>query len=167
MVGDPPEQSTLRQSHRLVEHYTPDGMLGRLLLASVTGTLSGGAFLLAVFGLASFGFVWFLTGVLAAGVGVVAALLTILTLWPVYLSLIGNIESPERYGRAGPPSTMAAKRADDTDPSEILKRKYAAGELSDEEFERRLDTLLNADEITRRGSDGENAASKRTLRERN
>ncbi|WP_117591126.1 SHOCT domain-containing protein [Haloprofundus halophilus] len=167
MVGDPPEQSTLRQSHRLVEHYTPDGMLGRLLHASVTGALSGGAFLLAIFGLASFGFVWFITGVLAAVVGVVAALLTVLTLWPVYLSLIGNVDSPEKYGRTGSPSTPAAKRAADTDPSEILKRKYAAGELSDEEFERRLDTLLDADEVARRGSDGENAASKRTLRERN
>ncbi|WP_224336093.1 SHOCT domain-containing protein [Haloprofundus halobius] len=167
MVGRPPEQSTLRQSHRLVEHYTPDGTLGRVLLASATGSLSGGAFLLAIFGLASFGFVWFLTGLLAAGVGVVAALLTVLTLWPVYLSLIGNVESPEEYGRADSPSTPAAKRVADTDPSEVLKRKYAAGELSDEEFERRLDRLLNADEATRRGSDGEDAASKRALREQN
>lgn len=44
----------------------------------------------------------------------------------------------------GPPqdSNEAVQKED---PVELLKRKYASGEISEEEFERRLDTLLDID----------------------
>lgn len=39
---------------------------------------------------------------------------------------------------------LRSDRSTETDPVETLKRRYAAGELSDEEFERRLDQLMDA-----------------------
>jgi uncharacterized membrane protein len=45
-------------------------------------------------------------------------------------------------GAAAGDETSAA----DGDPVETLKRRYAAGEVGDEEFERRLDRLLRADD---------------------
>jgi hypothetical protein len=88
----------------------------------------------------------------------------------VYLSLIGNIDSPEAYGRNGSKAAQSIAGTDeydegDAEPAEILKRKYAAGEISDSEFERRLDNLLDADEVTRRLRNAD--ASKRVLREKN
>ncbi|UIP00028.1 SHOCT domain-containing protein [Halobaculum sp. CBA1158] len=44
---------------------------------------------------------------------------------------------------AGESSTVSDP--DDADPLVRLKRRYADGEISDEEFERRLDRLLDAD----------------------
>ncbi|KTG11174.1 hypothetical protein AUR64_05555 [Haloprofundus marisrubri] len=174
MVGPSTEQSTVRKAHRLVEHYTPDSTFGRLLLASATGAFTGSALLFSLFGFGSLGFGWFFVGLLALGLSIVAGLLTVLVLWPVYLSLIGNLDSPQSYGNAKPKSTRIystdsvdrtdrADSPDSSNPSEILKRKYAAGELSDEEFERRLDTLLNADETTRRAR--KSNTSKHVLRE--
>ena len=46
------------------------------------------------------------------------------------------------------------RRTDSTDPIEGLKRRYAAGELTDEEFEARVETVLgakSADRATRSG----------------
>ena len=137
-MNDAPDDSTLRALHRLVEHYTPDGALGRTLLG-------GTALLLAPFlffgGIAGLGgassFAAFVLALFAAVLGVPALLVGVLTLWPVYLSLIGNVESAAAYpdGAAGP--------AEERETAEdILKRRYAAGELSQEEFERRLDSVL-------------------------
>ncbi|NLV09628.1 MULTISPECIES: SHOCT domain-containing protein [Halomicrobium] len=37
---------------------------------------------------------------------------------------------------------------DDTDPVEVLRERYARGELSEEEFESRLDRLLATEDVT-------------------
>ena len=130
--------------HEHVEHYTPDGPLGRLLFTLVSGSLGVGALVFAVFSLVSFtfGFLAAVIAVLSASVGLVACLLAIVVLWPVYLSLIGNVESAASYAQAD--ATGSSATADD--PVEILKREYAAGNVSDEAFERRLDALLDAEE---------------------
>lgn len=142
------DASTLRSVHRLLEHYTPDGMLGRVLLGGtalglapfvVIGSwvvLSGGA-LLPLLVMSLFALV---AGIAAFPVGIVA-------LWPVYLSLIGNIESPAAYGdeSAGGYADARDRRSGTPEsPAAVLKRRYAAGELGREEFERRLDDVMEA-----------------------
>ena len=45
-----------------------------------------------------------------------------------------------------------AAGTDEVDPLDRLKRRYADGEVSDEEFERRLDRLLDADSRAESGT---------------
>jgi len=132
--------STFRALHRLVEHYTPDGTIGRTLLGGTALLLApflffgGTSILLDPTSLFAFltGLVTFVVSIPALFVGLVAA-------WPVYLSLIGNVESPDLY-----PDGASAPDADDERESAeaILKRRYAAGELSREEFERQLNAVM-------------------------
>lgn len=164
------DTSTLRPVHRLLEHYTPDGTLGRLLLG--LGALGASAGLFFGGGLALLGgsLLEIAAGLATVGVGAGALFVGLATLWPVYLSLIGNVESPTDYPTttsrrqssvatrdAGP--SMSAKPADDESPEAILKRRYAEGEIDDAEFERQLETILSAeatgdwdDEPTRRAA---------------
>lgn len=147
--------------HALLEQYTPDGWLGRLLLGVTSGSVSGILLFLALYGLVTFTLLSVPGGLLALAGGVATGVLTVVTLWPVYLSIIGNVESADEYappaaaGRTGSvfegrssdaTATAATADAPDDDPVALLKHRYAAGELSDDEFERRLDRLLNADE---------------------
>jgi hypothetical protein len=152
------DTSTLRAAHRLLEHYTPDGTLGRLLLGLValgvtTGLALGG--LLSVLGAS---LLEVTAGVTAIGLGVGTLLFGLVTLWPVYLSLIGNVESPAEYDTSRSRRTRGsvAATADaslgassdahgDESPEAILKRRYAAGEIDDAEFERRLETVMTAE----------------------
>lgn len=149
-----------RRWHALAEQYTPDGALGRLLLAAVTGSVASfGLFLTLALLLSPPGPFAFLVGLLAGGATLLVTLLTAALLWPVYLSLIGNVESASEYRvGSGSPAGIDPGRAtslsgptaeSDDDALELLKRRYAAGELSEEAFERRLDDLLEADEAVR------------------
>ncbi|UPV99457.1 SHOCT domain-containing protein [Halorussus gelatinilyticus] len=153
-MNESPDHSTFRALHRLVEHYTSDGTLGRTLLGGTALLLAPFLFLGAssiLFGgttylpVAFFGLVSFVVSVPTFFVG-------LLTLWPVYLSLIGNVESPELYpdGASTPESDGERESAE-----AILKRRYAAGELSREEFERQLDAVMETS-----GGDGERATSR-------
>ena len=154
------DASTGRGLHRLIEHYTPQGTLGRVLLGVVALGLSPVLLLGAVAGMGGFfSLLPFVAGVLSLVGGVAAALVGVVALWPVYLSAIGNVESPADYmgGTAGrrrsPPASLDAEETD-LDAEELLKRRYASGDLSREEFERRLDTLLDGDERRRGGGRG-------------
>ncbi|MFC7080806.1 hypothetical protein [Halorussus caseinilyticus] len=112
-MNDSGDISTFRALHRLVEHYTPDESLGRTLLGGTALAFApflflGGATILyggAVFPILVFGLFSFLVSIPAFVVGV-------MTLWPVYLSLIGNVESAGAYpeGATGPGKTPRARR---------------------------------------------------------
>ena len=159
-----PDASSLRRLHRLLEHYTPDGTLGRLLL---------GVPLFALAPVLFFGGFAMLTGAMSLPVFVTglvfllsflpSLVLGLVCLWPVYLSLIGNLESPEAYPGTGRPAVRSDRRVD-TNPEATLKRRYAEGKITREEFEERLDALLDADE---RGRDGHRGRGRsRTTSER-
>ncbi|NHN57970.1 MULTISPECIES: DUF1707 domain-containing protein [Halorussus] len=156
---DSPDDSTVRALHRLVEHYTPDGALGRTLLGGPALLLAPFMFLGGVAVLGSAGsFAAFVTALLMVVLSVPALLVGVVSLWPVYLSLIGNVESAAAYpdGAAGPDDER--QTAED-----VLKRRYAAGELSQDEFEHRLDSVLATSE---RGDDSRPSGQSSGERER-
>lgn len=157
----PSPPSTGRRVHRLVEEYTPQGTLGRLLL----GLSAFGVSPVLVFGglsgmtpTGAVALLPFVAGLLALVGGVAALVVGVVTLWPVYLSLIGNVESPADYPVGAAGRRRSGREPTDADPDdaeELLKRRYAAGDLSREEFERRLDAILDAgDRRPDRGRDG-------------
>jgi uncharacterized membrane protein len=145
------DTSALRSLHRLIEHYTPHGMLGRVLLGGTAlglapflimgswAILSGGAILpLMVMSLFTL-----VAGIAAFPLGVVV-------LWPVYLSLIGNIDAPGAYSDVSSGARPDARGRRMETPEAVLKRRYAVGELSREEFERRLDGVMETGQQDRR-----------------
>ena len=144
--------------HDLVESYTPDGTRGRVGLAAVAGPVGVYVFMLA------FGFLvnpWIGSLVVVPAAAVAGTLLTtlaVLMLWPVYLAAIGRIDSPTAY-LDGP--------SDDPEPSpeERLKRQYERGLLSEEEFERELEAVLEGtDEDAETGQFASSVTSKETER---
>jgi hypothetical protein len=150
--------STARSFHRLVEHYTPDGTLGRALLGAPAILLAPFLFLGGIEILMNpTSLVSFLTGVFAFAFSLPTLFVGLATAWPVYLSLIGNVESPEKYPEAAskPGDDRESRNNPDT-PEEVLKRRYAAGELTREEFERRLDEVMGS-----AGSESAEMASRR------
>jgi uncharacterized membrane protein len=153
MVGRPSSEPELHRGHRLVEHYTPDGAIGRILLAIASGSLGVFSFGMTMAGLFSLGVLGVLIlAPLFAALTLGSTVLTVALLWPVYLSLIGNVESARAY----PESSSKVDdfgSSNENDPIEVLKRKYAAGKVSESEFERRLETLLGTEGSTSR-SDG-------------
>lgn len=156
--------------------YTPDGALGRLLLAAVAAPVAFVAFWLALVGVAAPGLLGTALGLFYGTLTVGGTLLALLVLWPVYLSLIGKVESAADY-RGISRSDGVVERSE-PDPVEVCKREYAAGELSEREFERRLETILGVEAVERaRGEagafdgraerdDGDRTRTERGLRDR-
>lgn len=146
MTGPHRSHSSLTTDlHRLLEQYTPNGAGGRLLFALVSCSAAG-FFLWAtvvVFVVAS-GLSWVLGTAFFGTIALLSSLLTVVVLWPIYLAAIGQIESATDYGESiANGSVNRSDRIDDTgtdanDPLEVLKQRYAAGKLSEAEFERRL-----------------------------
>ncbi|OIB55512.1 SHOCT domain-containing protein [Natrialba sp. SSL1] len=195
----PGSNSRSREWHALVEQYTPDGSLGRFLLGAPIGTIGFWFLLIALLEIPRGGItlgVLFWTPALL-GTSVAMMLFALLMLWPIYLSLIGNVESTDAYaesvtgesksagttpvsgstmGRTTSPaetttagtrsrSTRDATRSESgsSDPFEELKRQYTAGEISEEEFERRLEAQLDGDTgaSTDRASDDDTELTER------
>jgi uncharacterized membrane protein len=157
-----PDTSTPRAVHRLLEHYTPDGTLGRLLLGLTALGVTTGLALGGLLSMLGASLLEVTAGLAAIGLGVGTLLVGLVTLWPVYLSLIGNVESPADYPAVARGSrretTVGSADATGDAPEAILKRRYAAGELDDEEFERRLSAVLDPERVV-----GERAVSDRDV----
>jgi len=147
-MNESADTSTFRALHRLVEHYTPGGTLGRTLLGGTALLLAPFMFFGGIAGLGSAANVAaFVMALFGSVVGLPAFFVGILTLWPVYLSLIGNVESAAMY----PDGASKSRPTENRESAEaILKRRYAAGELSREQFERQLNAVLDTSESDRR-----------------
>ncbi|WP_436346283.1 SHOCT domain-containing protein [Natronorubrum sp. FCH18a] len=151
-------RSLVRRFRSRVEHYTPDGALGRWLLGSGVGTVGLWFFALAFFD----GTLSIFVSVLLLGLAAPLLLFAGLVLWPVYLSLIGNLESPDAYS-VGDGTTAEPDTASETggeDPLEVVKRRYANGEITEAEFEHRLENLLEVDSVERSGPDANGSRTK-------
>ena len=139
MVRPSSQLKPTRSWHRRIEQYTPDGLLGRLVFAGAMGPIITFFVWLAGLGILSSGLSSLLLLLFATVAGVGVTLLGLVVLWPVYLSLIGNIESPEAYSNGDSTGTLDVTDSDDSVAE--LKQQYAAGEMGDEEFERRQNQL--------------------------
>lgn len=136
--------------HELVEHYTPDGTLGRLLLTAVAGSVGGTALVLTIWVVAVALPFWPIIALAMAGGGLAGVGLSVVALWPVYLSLIGNVESPSAYpgGRASRAKSVA-RDADSAIPHRSRPRilevdhRYALGGHRVEFYERVADDILD------------------------
>lgn len=113
----------------------PTIALPRWKLSAVIGVLSLGLAMLAS----------------VAGLGSSLAPVAIITGWFILIPLVGllgsdlpMIESPERTDE---PVAEDVQTVGSKDPVEHLRERYARGELSDEEFERRLDRLLETEAV--------------------
>jgi uncharacterized membrane protein len=135
----PSRSATQHPWHERIEHYTPDKASGRLLLAIPTGSIGVYSLVWSVASLIISGF-WPL--LLVAGVSLGAIVFSLMMLWPVYLSLIGNIESAKAYSQAETTPSFEGSR---DDAIAVVKRQYAAGNISEAEFERRVGHLLTTD----------------------
>lgn len=170
-------ESFLTLLQQLVETYTPDGAVGRLLFGGLTGSV--GAFALYV----ALGFLLF-TGTtvgtllvvpLAALLGSVFGALSLTVLWPVYLSAIGRVESPQQYSRklrerangARPPRPSESESAtpNESSAAERLQSAYLQGAISEATFERELEKLL-ADSDSTEGADDPDSRAGDDLEER-
>lgn len=139
--------------HRLIEQYTPDGTLVRVLLAIVSGFSGGLAFDLAIVGLSTSNFFLSLFAPVAIFISLTVTIFTITILWPIYLSLIGEIESVDAYP-SGDAAPVPHKNGEPDTAIEMLKRRYAAGDISENEFERRIENLLQRDSTGQNITDG-------------
>lgn len=136
------DTSTLGSLHRLLEHYTPDGTLGRVLFAGCAGLVWPLLLFAAV--TAGSGIVGLVGSAIAFALLLATTAVGLVVLWPVYLSLIGNVERAADYPDADGRDRVADSDRDrDATPVDVLKRRYAAGELDHDEFERRLDRVVD------------------------
>ncbi|ELY90572.1 hypothetical protein C483_10946 [Natrialba hulunbeirensis JCM 10989] len=98
----PGSNSRRREWHALVEQYTPDGSLGRFLLGAPIGTIGFWFLLIALLeiprGGVTLGVLFWTPALLGASVAMLV--FAVLMLWPIYLSLIGNVESTEAYAES-------------------------------------------------------------------
>jgi len=113
--------------------------------------------LMGLIGVLSFGFTA-LFAVLGLGVAVPATFVTgFFILWPLVYVL------GEDFPLVESDTESDADDVSDEDPVETLRRRYATGEIDDTEFERRLDRLLETEEIPNDRSGG--SVAERTDRE--
>jgi uncharacterized membrane protein len=131
-----PPTATDRQIRGVLEQLLPDETRYRLLLG-VVGTVvsiavgtSGFNFMLGPLNLGVLEFIW---GALLAVGGAAGLLTSVVVLAPALLAIAS--------GRLADDGTAATP---DDDSVESLKRRYAEGEVDDEEFEQRLDRLLRS-----------------------
>lgn len=123
--------------YELVHRYAPETPAGRTAVAVLLSLLGVPSLVLGLIGLGGNigrGLVFLALGVLLT---VTAAQLT----WGVI-----------RQASAAPEANPATERETekvDGDPIERLRQRYAAGELTDEEFDQRLDRLVETEERER------------------
>jgi len=125
--------------HKQIEAYTPDHKRDRLLFAGVSGPVSVICLTLSLWGFFPLTAVSLLASILAIGIGSVAGALTLVVLWPVYLSYSGTIESVADY------SGGLSTETEHDESIDKLKHQYTTGEISTEEFERQLESSLHKD----------------------
>jgi len=107
----------------------------------VTGMMLGVFLAFGVDTIVIVGALWYIGQIPGATAGALsAAILGVFALW-----ILVRWVRLRRTDRPDTESADSTASRDQCTPFEQLKRRYAAGEISDAEFEERLDTLFDAD----------------------
>lgn len=107
----------------------------------VTGLMLGTFLALGVDTLIIVGVLWYVGQIPGATAGSVSiAILSIFALW-----VVGRWIRRRRMGHLNSDGSESTGSPEQRDPLEKLKQRYAEGEISEAEFEKRLETLLDAD----------------------
>ena len=117
----------------VIHRYAPKSPVGRTAVAIVASLIGTPAFVLGVVGL---------SGNVAAGV-------LFLLLSAITLTIAGQLtRGVVRQANAAPTANPSGEQLNEPveTPVETLRRRYAEGELSDKEFQHRLDQLLETEE---------------------
>ena len=127
----------------LVHRYAPQSPAGRTATAIVACLIGVPALVFGVIGLG----------------GNIAAGLLFLLLSTVTLGVAGQLtRGVVRQANAAPMDSLEdsqqTNEANET-PIETLRRRYAEGEIDDETFERRLDQLINTEELEQQATERE------------
>ena len=129
--------------YELVHRYAPHSPAGRTAIAIIGGLLGVPAFVLGLIGLS----------------GNVAAGLLFLLVSTVILGISGQLTlGVVRQANAAPASSPQDDQQTDTvteTPIETLRRRYAEGELDDKAFERRLNQLIETEELDQQTTERE------------
>ena len=137
--------------YQLVHRFAPTSARLRAVLAALLSTV-------AVLGAAG---TTIAGSIAAATFAVLVTVATAAVAVALGYGLVNQAEAaPEEANPAWQPSTTESEA--DADPIATLQQRYAEGELTDEEFERRMERLLDSGE---RSSTGRDAAG-RNERER-
>ncbi|SER55768.1 SHOCT domain-containing protein [Natrinema salaciae] len=121
----------------LVHRYAPEHPAGRTAVAIVASLIGVPTLVLGLVGLSG-----------NAAAGILLSAIGIATLTVAGQLTRGVVRQATAASRASP----TGERTDDVsveDPVETLQRRYAEGEIGDEEFHHRLDRLLESDEEDR------------------
>ncbi|GAB7017328.1 hypothetical protein JCM18750_01890 [Halostagnicola bangensis] len=141
----------------MIEEYTPDGTFGRSVFSLFSGSVAGYLLFVSLGFLVAPALLSFLIVPLAGIVGFGLAALTVLTFWPVYLSVIGRIDSPTDYSEELRDRSSQPFRDFRDQPSQSrtdrLKRQYQEGTISEDKLERELEHAFENSDLT--GSTGE------------
>ena len=143
----------LRVLHRRIEQFTPDSAGGRGLFAFTTTGFAGVSVWLAFLGLVLTGGLGALLSLIVLTVGAMVGLTGLVVLWPIYLSLLGHVESVSEYPRRTSSFDGLGEKTEEDEPLALLKHQYTSGTISEAEFERRLDQLLGTDRVSAERAD--------------
>ncbi|SDY31816.1 SHOCT domain-containing protein [Halobellus clavatus] len=129
--------------YELVHQYAPESPAGRTAVAIIASLIGVPALVLGLIGL---------TG--NAATGLLFLLVSVVTLVVAGQLTRGVVRQANAAPTAGPQNEREPNQASET-AIETLRRRYAEGELSDEAFQRRLDQLLETEDMERTTADRE------------
>ncbi|ELY86023.1 SHOCT domain-containing protein [Natrinema altunense] len=128
----------------LVHRYAPASPVGRTLVAIIASVIGVPTLVLGLLGLAD-----------NAAAGLLFLLMGVVTLTVAGQLTRGVVRQAASAGPEASPHETGTPDESDERPVETLRRRYAAGEISDDEFERRLDRLLETERQSRSADERE------------
>lgn len=131
--------------HGFIERYTPNDTSGRLLMAISSGSFGVYTLTWSVATFLTSGLLLPLTLLLVA-LSLGAISLSAMGFWKIYLTLVGDEESMKAHTQVNTVPSLEERRDDSL---AVVKQQYAAGHISEKEFEQRVENLLDADAKSR------------------
>jgi uncharacterized membrane protein len=148
--------------HGLIERYTSNDS-SRLLLAIPSGAIGVYSLIWSVATFMTSG-LWLPFALLILGVSLGAIVLSIMMMWTIFLSFTSRVESTNAHTQVDTVPSLGESRDDSI---AIVKRQYAAGHISEAEFEQRVENLLTADAKSNAESGVINHRTREDIRETN